>query len=408
MTGAALFPSSRLSVPASWLAVLLLFATPTVAIFAGLAVAPLFVLFALSLMLWHRPALSWPGAKLPVGLAAAAAGWAALSCLWTVAEPAPALRSVLACLALALLGAGGLGAARRLGEPERHRLGRALVAGVALAAAVLLVEVASDYLLIRALMAWRHGGLGPDNPQALESRGAVVVLLLLWPALAVAARVWRRVALPLLLLAGAAVIGEGKYASILALAGAGGAALLVTVAGRRGRALLAAGLVAGVLAMPLIGPLLPSETALERGDLFNSARHRVVIWHFALDRWAEHPLRGWGMEASRALPGGEAESLVTVAGTVHHYQRLPLHPHNGALQAWLELGLPGALLLAAALGLVATRLGAGAASGAAALGGAVVVGCLSFGLWQGWWQSCWWLTALAFAVTVRDPRADAA
>ena len=402
-----MFPASRLSVSASWLAVLLLFATPTVAIFAGLAVAPLFVLFALSLMLWRRPALVWPAGKLPVGLAVAAAVWAGLSCLWTVAEPAAALRSVLACLALALLGVGGLGAARRLTEPDRHRLGRALVAGVALATAVLLVEVASDYLLIRSLTAWRHGGLGPDNPQALESRGAVVVLLLLWPALAVAGRVWRRVALPLLLLAGAALIGEGKYASILALAGGGAAALPVLAARRHGRALLAAGLVAVVLAMPLIGALLPSEAALERGELFNSARHRVVIWHFALDRWAEHPLRGWGMEAARALPGGEEEALVTVAGTVHHYQRLPLHPHNGALQVWLELGLPGALLLAAVLGLVVTRLDAGAGPRAAALGAAVVVGCLSFGLWQGWWQSCWWLTALAFAVTARDPRAGA-
>ena len=85
-----------------------------------------------------------------------------------------------------------------------------------------------------------------------------------------------------------------------------------------------------------------------------SALHRMLIWDFTAERIAERPLLGWGMEASRTVPGGrgqpEAAALdrmrVTDPGQRRwfaepHVQILPLHPHNGALQLWLELGAVG-------------------------------------------------------------------
>ena len=45
----------------------------------------------------------------------------------------------------------------------------------------------------------------------------------------------------------------------------------------------------------------------ERADAFkDSAGHRLEIWHFAGQRIAERPLLGWGLDASRAIPGGNA------------------------------------------------------------------------------------------------------
>ncbi len=57
---------------------------------------------------------------------------------------------------------------------------------------------------------------------------------------------------------------------------------------------------------------------------------RIDIWSFAVNKAAEKPWFGWGYEASRLF--------VPI---------IPNHPHSPALQAWLELGVPGLVILAA-------------------------------------------------------------
>ncbi len=64
-------------------------------------------------------------------------------------------------------------------------------------------------------------------------------------------------------------------------------------------------------------------------DLLPSWAARIDIWTFAVSRALEKPIWGWGYEASRQFD-----------------PMIPNHPHDMALQAWLELGIPGLLLLA--------------------------------------------------------------
>jgi O-antigen ligase len=86
---------------------------------------------------------------------------------------------------------------------------------------------------------------------------------------------------------------------------------------------------------------------------------------------------------------------------------LPLHPHNVPLQAWLELGAPGAILLALViarlwLGLPARpwpRLYAAAVAGSLAAALAVALG--SYGMWQEWWLGTEFLTAFLILVMGR-------
>ena len=85
-------------------------------------------------------------------------------------------------------------------------------------------------------------------------------------------------------------------------------------------------------------------------------------------------------------------------------EKLPLHTHNAPLQWWLELGLPGAALMAG-LWLFALRLIAGQSAGRAAraiaIGGfaaAFVIACLSFGAWQAWWLATLGLAAALIAL----------
>lgn len=56
---------------------------------------------------------------------------------------------------------------------------------------------------------------------------------------------------------------------------------------------------------------------------------RIDIWSFAVSKAAQKPWLGWGFESARNF-----EPVI------------PNHPHNMAIQAWLELGVPGLLLLA--------------------------------------------------------------
>jgi len=64
-------------------------------------------------------------------------------------------------------------------------------------------------------------------------------------------------------------------------------------------------------------------------DLLPSWAARIDIWTFAVSRALEKPVWGWGYESSRQFD-----------------PMIPNHPHDMALQAWLELGIPGLLILA--------------------------------------------------------------
>jgi O-antigen ligase len=110
-------------------------------------------------------------------------------------------------------------------------------------------------------------------------------------------------------------------------------------------------------------------------DLAPSWSDRLRIWGFVAERWAEHPLRGAGLDASRTFP-----------------QVVPLHPHNGTLQLWFELGLPGALLgalfwlwLWRRIGDCAARSRLHGATAAATATVYLTISSVSFGLWQEWW-----------------------
>src|SRR5437764_1331116 len=140
-----------------------------------------------------------------------------------------------------------------------------------------------------------------------------------------------------------------------------------------------------------------------------SAGHRLLIWSFTGEHIAERPLLGWGLDSSRAIPGGNSE--------IRPGQNwLSLHPHDAALQVWLELGMPGAVPFALLLGwlwlrldrLAAPRLYVAAAGGGLAATLAPLFA--AYGVWQEWWLgtlalALFFILTMARAATTSSPSA---
>lgn len=380
---------------------------PPLAVFAPLGLAPLLAVAAVALIATGpRQALATarPYADL-AALFLVLSIWAALTALWSPI-PFHSLFEAGRFLVIAAAGFVVVGGAAALGEAAAERSLRALLAGLALAILLLQVELRSGEVIAHWI-----SDAPPAAPLPIQryDRGVTVLVLLALPGVSYlsAQRQWLGVAV-LALAASATVIAFSSHTSILALA----AALVVGAVAWRWPRFVAVCLTLGTLLIATVFPLLaPGGARIESirralPMLPPSAIHRLAIWRFTSDRIAERPFFGWGMDSSRAIPGGTLP--------VTHYfpqihltplaQAMPLHPHDAALQWRLELGLPGLALLIVLLGIVLWRLtprrvaGWRRALAFAYAAAALTVALLSFGAWQAWWVSLVWL-GTAFQMT---------
>lgn len=332
------------------------------------------------------PLLVWP--------AVALLGWALVSILWAP-EAGRVVDSVLrlgATLALAVLAADAL-----RGAPQSPLIPRAAAIGLGLGIAAALFDDLSGHALRAGVRGLREAPLTLSF--GLKNAASVVALLL---PLAVFAPVLPRGLRIALGVSGAvvALLLPGESAKLAVLAGLA-VGMAATLAPRVTRMSLAGVAALLVLALPwALGAALPRDVSA----LPFSAAHRLLIWDFTAERIAERPVLGWGMDGSRAIPGGtertSQETRTAFGLTAHdahhwfiHQQMLPLHPHNLPLQIWLELGAVGATLMALLLALVALACRNPASCGAFAA--ALVISLLSYGMWQYWWVAGLMLAAVS-------------
>lgn len=328
----------------------------------------------------------WPLALILLLLLA----WAALTTTWSRFHP-PRLEGATGIkLAFELLLYSAAICGARRAEPRLAR--RALVVlawGLAVLGLVLIAEAFSDAALYRGLRAALYSPM--DFPYARKNLAqGSFVLALLWPVVASAAAragAPRWLALPMALGAGIEAHIFLADAPVLAV----GLALLVGGAvwawpdkGPKALGLLT---VAVFLLMPFEAGVARALRLAERMPL--SWSERLGYWDAASRFIGQRPWTGWGLDSSR---------------TFDPY--LHLHPHNGALQLWLELGVVGAALgalvwLVLFWSLAAPRrdsVRAGAAGSAAVY---LLFGLVSFGIWQEWWLALGALVAVVVALSRR-------
>lgn len=324
--------------------------------------------------------------------------WACASIFWSPWR-APDLEGqtgIKLVLMMALYGAA-ISAARSVPEVRLAGLLRLLVAGSAGLAVILLAEAASGAAGYKAVLGALGQAVRPDYAVKNVAQG-LYVLTLLTPLALAATTGWGRGLLASLLLAGVAVPAHvfGYDAPILALGLGLLAAGLVGAAPVLGPRILAACAAAGFLLAPwlLAGAFRIGLGSQLAATLSESWRLRIGYWERAVDWIAARPLTGWGLDASRAFGPG-----------------IQLHPHNAALQVWMELGLIGAV--AAALvwaavfrGLSRPRPSAPAAAACAAATAYLTFGAVSFGVWQEWWLALGAVCALVSILVLRTRPID--
>ena len=387
------------------------------AILAPKGLAVLFVVSAVSALAWNLY-YKEPVRRLPTYLVlpiAAFVGYAALSSLWS---PTP-LTSLKTSAILGLTTLGGLvmvSFAASLETAEKNILARALIIGAVLTLVLFGVEKLTDLWIWRWIITLKAGVAGPPA----SSHGMVpynpamsVGALFMWPFFLHWLGRRRMFAFTGVLLAMPVIFwSQADTPALAALLG-----ILTTVTLWRARPILrgvfAGGVVVLMFAAPVIPGLLPGPATIraEMPYLSHSAIHRVMIWKTAAKHIAKNPVAGLGMDTTRSLYGQDTRVITEYPpmkpGDLvwkSYFEPIPLHPHNGVIQIWLELGGIGIVLLVwVVITLVrVTDEGAEAEVDRDRQRKAMIMGfyvssltiaSLSFGAWQSWWVCTLWLAA---------------
>ena len=357
---------------------------------------------ALAFVLRRRPP------SVGVLILAALTIWAVISFAWSPLEPRQlhprsfeqlqALTAPKLVLQLVLYSAFVSGVVKL--QPDQRETALKWV-GWTLAAttAVLALDALAGGHIFGTISAWAGQPLRDDLAKRNAARGTYATALAFWP---MAVLTWNRLppAVPL------AIGGVTAVAAVMLGVDAPAAAMvlstLVFLAGwvnwRAATWACLGGSVVYFAAAPLVflpgsghaAPELPS-------DIGKMSWHiRLDIWRFTSRLIVRRPLQGYGLDSSRA-----------------YEPNIPMHPHDAALQLWLELGVVGPILMAlffAWLFHKVLRLGRNdptwAAAACACASVYLLIGAISFGIWQEWWLALG-AAAIGLCALVLQSRRDA-
>ncbi|MBH68158.1 MAG: hypothetical protein CMM58_07385 [Rhodospirillaceae bacterium] len=270
-----------------------------------------------------------------------------------------------------------------------------LVLGISLFVAVLFlaIEVLNDATI------YRHMTGRLDDASVVISRynrGTSALVILVWPISA-----W--------------LIDHGHRVSAFLLTFT---ICVVVVFGDSGSALVSMLLACSTAALALLWPLLSFWIIAAGVALFTlfapilflfllhwlqpisdlippSTLDRLEIWHHSASAVLQAPVFGYGIGVSRYL------AIPAELGVNYKYFVVPTtHPHNAAIQIWLELGAIGLVLMMLLIWFIArpiTKLNGYNRIAALASSTAIIfTGLVSYGFWQETWLSIIGVTIICF------------
>ena len=324
------------------------------------------------------------------------AAWTLASFVWAPALPMVNWAKACATIAMIALLMRGIAAL-----PDPSQIVRCLLGAWAALFVLLAVErITGGYFLGLVRV-----GASPERNFDTLSPGLTFLTCLTFP---VALMLWRKtgrawMAMAVVIACFALGVTYRMDAAPIALVAGAIAFVCVWIAGRIGVAA-----VAGMLA--LVAVMWGTFSTLAWGDDLPVwlSQHftrnwglRVEIWHRVDELIHARPVLGYGFDAARVV--GEPNAVAVGVSREVNF----LHPHNGLLQVWLELGAVGVVLFLAwsALALLSLqRRAMDRVSLATTLATALAVSVfweVSFGIWYGWWLAAIGLTFIALRLAIR-------
>lgn len=318
--------------------------------------------------------------------------WMAASLIWAPASALAALAKAYAVIALAIFLSVAI-------TCLSHSQRTALIKPLATSCGALVIILVVERLTGGFFIALDRSSETPEQLLNAMNGGLVLLAAVSFCAAAVMYRVTgdaRRIALVGIFVLVLTMTFRMDAVPVALFAG-GVAAVAALNAGRSVVIGLLVLIGAGALMWPLAA-WLAAEAGLDvwiAENVHPNWGHRIAIWGAVSELVADKSLLGYGFNAAR-LVGQTADLMPDPQGRTSF-----LHPHNGLMQVWMELGAVGVALLYATVitGARAVLARSQDIRVAAAIMGTFVsmltIWLLSFGVWQGWWMSVLGLAAAA-------------
>ncbi len=298
---------------------------------------------------------------------------AALSLLWSIA-PDETLRRLPRASPLFLFGLLALAATQHATPKIANWAMTLITLALVVVFTFIAIENYSSFTIYRTLI----------------NQPALLFALFLWPvALALWIKGYRILSISFIALALILFVPSKSQSVGLALIAGSLACGLTALFPRAMKTWLSLAIISLMVAMLAIPRFLQSIFTGYENWIPLSGLHRLEIWDFTVGKISEEPLLGYGLEASRIL-GRDEVSTVIPGATL-----FSLHPHNGFLQIWLELGLGGYVILGLLCLWLVHRVSQLEGANKAFAAGFLVCGLSLFSTAYGMWQS--WLIATEFS-----------
>lgn len=312
--------------------------------------------------------------------------WSGLTLAW-VDVPADSIRAYAEFVALGLIGLIAFSIQPVSVESQSPLLERYALLGAALGLFIVFIALLYAWIFDDSL--W---GSYYFDPLTVLNSSSVILALMFWPTLRVIKLRTRinpwLVGVPCFAL----MLLLSSMAAVVAVVIGGILLLMWRLIGSR--TAIACGVLAAILTLAAPSSMTwggidyfdNPETVNAPSSLPYSIRHRLAMWSFAIEKINDHPLAGWGMGMSRYIPKEDRRLLPNM-------EIMPLHPHSIVLQTRLELGVPGAVLLATLIFMVFFSISRHPDLRNSPLGGAALASAcawffianVSYGMWQSWW-----------------------
>lgn len=318
----------------------------------------------------------------PLGWAVAAFfGWCLISIGWSEFK----LVSLRALGEFWLSVAATFILALTLAEHLTRKMFWGLAVAFVLAGLIILIELKTGLRLRKAL--------GVSSRAYIFNRSVLTLLVFLLPLSAWfldGGRKGMAYGLALLLFLCAVAIRSESDAAVLGLAMVCIVFPLAWLAPRLTAGLTALAFLAAFCISPFIGPITSRLITPEMHKMIASghSQQRVALWNSFDSALWEQPVLGGGFGISPRM----AQTSVAAKVPVEQQAKLNIgHPHNAALQIWVELGVVGAFLsLAVAfftLFAISWQPHLIRCAFLAMVAGAAPAALVGHGAWQGWWAA---------------------